>query len=111
MTTFNPWPSNPPTRGSTSQRRITRLVGKEQGKVFVLVKFHNWSGRAIYLYNLLTKDEYFHIPRPTQEEWDQYMNAPGVNIPRPPSMEATNAEGWIKFGKQEAARLGLTVAE
>jgi len=106
---WNPWPSARPTRSSSGGKKTARLVGTATGKVHVLVKLHDWAGRAIYLYNLLT-NEMIYIPKPTQEEWDQYANA-GTQITHPGGMPATDATAWVKYGKQEAKRLGLTVAE
>jgi hypothetical protein len=108
---FNPWPSMRPTRGSSSQKKTARLAGTEDGsgKVHVLIKLHDWAGRAIYLYNLLS-EEMIHIPRPTQEEWDQYSKI-GVQIPHPGGIPAENAEDWVKYAKQEAQRRGLTIGE
>jgi hypothetical protein len=51
-------------------------------------------GRAIYLYNLLTEEEMIHIPKPTQEGWDQY-NKIGIPITHPGGIPATDARAWI----------------
>jgi hypothetical protein len=109
---FNPWPSMRPTRGTASQKKIARLAGTEEGsgKVHVLIKLHDWAGRAIYLYNLLTEEEMIHIPRPTPEEWAQYSKI-GVQIIHPGGIPADNAPEWIKYGRQEAQRRGLIIAE
>jgi hypothetical protein len=101
-----------PTRGTSSQKKTARLAGTEEGsgKVHVLIKLHNWGGRAIYLYNLLTEKEMIHIPRPTQEEWDRYSKI-GVQILHPGGIPADDARAWINYAKQEAQRHGLTIAE
>lgn len=105
---FDPWPSVPPSKARTD-KKTARLVGKEPGKVYVLVKLHNWAGRAIYLYHLLKK-EMVHIARPSQQQWDKYASE-GVEIPHPGSIQATDVEEWVRYAKEQAALLNLTVAE
>ncbi len=105
---WNPWPPEPQRRRS-SGKKTARLVGTAPGKVYVLVKLHDWKGRAIYLYNLLT-NEMIHIPTPTQEEWDRYYSE-GTQITHPGGIKAEDAIAWVEYAKQEAMRLGLTVAE
>jgi hypothetical protein len=105
---FDPWPSVPPSKARTD-KKTARLVGKEAGKVYVLVKLHNWAGRAIYLYHLLKKDM-IHIARPSQQQWDKYASE-GVEIPHPGGIQATDVEEWVRYGKEQAALLNLTVAE
>ena len=105
---FEPWPSVPPSKARTD-KKMARLVGKEPGKVFVLVKLHNWAGRAIYLYHLLKK-EMIHIARPTQQQWDKYTSE-GVEIPHPGGVQATKVEEWVRYGTEQAALLNLKVAE
>ncbi len=105
---FDPWPSLGPSKARTD-KKTARLVGKEPGKVFVLVKLHNWAGRAIYLYHLLNK-EMIHIARPSQQQWDTYASA-GVEIDHPGGVQATDVEEWVRYGKEQAALLKLTVAE
>jgi hypothetical protein len=109
--TFDPWPTEQLGRGSTSKKKAARLAGKEpnSGKVHVLIKLHNWSGRAIYIYNLLTSDMR-HIPQPSDDVWDQYTQL-GIEIPHPGKIQASDVTHWVKYGKQEAQKRGLKVQE
>ena len=109
--TFDPWLTAPVGRGSTSKKKVARLAGKEpkNGKVHVLIKLHDWSGRSIYIYNLITA-EVRHIPQPSDDVWKQYAQL-GVEIPHPGGIQATDVTQWVKYGKQEAQRLGLKVQE
>lgn len=111
MAGFDPWLDHPMGRGSTSKKKTTRLAGKEpsSGTVHVLIKLHNWAGRAIYLYNLVTGDMR-HIPQPSDEMWEQY-NKLGIEIPHPSKIPADAAEKWVEIGRREAQRRGLKVAE
>jgi hypothetical protein len=116
--TFDPWLTAPVGRGSTSKKKMARLAGKDpqSGKVHVLIKFHDWSGRAIYIYNLVGPDSeppgnrMRHIPQPSDEIWNQYRQL-GVEIPHPGKIQATDVTSWINYGKQEAGRLGMKVEE
>jgi hypothetical protein len=105
---FDPWPGVPPSKARTD-KKTARLVGKEPGKVYVLVKLHNWAGRAIYLYHLL-EGKMIHIPRPSDEQWKMYASE-GVEIPHPGGIQATEADEWVRYGKKQAELLGLAVAE
>jgi hypothetical protein len=116
--TFDPWLTAPVGRGSTSKKKIARLAGKDpqSGKVHVLIKCHDWSGRAIYIYNLTMAESeppekrMRQIPQPTEEDWNRYSQW-GVQIPHPGKIQATDVTSWVNFGKQEARRLGLKVEE
>jgi hypothetical protein len=115
---FDPWLTAPVGRGSTSKKKIARLAGKDpqSGKVHVLIKLHDWSGRAIYIYKLTTEDSeppemrMRHIPQPSEEEWNRYKDA-GIEIPHPGKIQATDVTSWVNYGKQEAIRRGLRVEE
>lgn len=109
--TFDPWPSEPIGRGSSSKKKVARLAGKEpnSGKVHVLIKLHNWSGRSIYVYNLVAS-EIRQIPKPSDEAWNQYSQL-GIEIPHPGKMQATDVTKWVKYGRQEAQKRGLKVQE
>lgn len=109
MSSWNPWPSAQQARSSSGGKKTARLIGTGPGKVHVLAKCHDWAGRAIYLYNLLT-DEMIHITKPSDEEWEQYHTA-GVRISHPGGIQAGNAPAWVKYGKQETERLGLKLEE
>ena len=111
MQNFDPWLTAPVGRSSTNKKKVARLAGKEpgSGKVHVLIKLHDWSGRAIYLYNLVS-GEMRHIPQPSDEVWNQYCQL-GIEIPHPGSIQATDVERWVQYGKQEAQRRSLTVEE
>jgi hypothetical protein len=115
---FDPWTTAPVGRGSTSKKKVARLAGKEpnSGKVHVLIKLHNWSGRAIYIYNLTMKDSepaerrMRLIPRPSEEVWDQYSQL-GIEVSHPGKIQASDVTEWVKNGRQEAQRRGLKVQE
>ena len=115
---FDPWSTAPVGRGSTSKKKIARLAGKDaqSDKVHVLIKLHDWSGRAIYIYNLAVAESepperrMRHIPRPTEDEWNRYKQA-GIEIPHPGKIQATDVTSWVNYGKQEAQRRGLKVGE
>lgn len=93
---------------------MARLAGRQPGQVHVLVKLHNWSGRAIYLYNLTVpetsppEDRMRHVLNPSPEIWEQYCKV-GVEIPHPGKMQAKDVNGWVSYAKREAKRLGLKV--
>jgi len=108
---FDPWVTGQIGRGSASKKKVARLAGKDPDsrRVHVLIKLHDWSGRAIYLYNLVN-EEMRHIPRPSDEVWDQFSTA-GVEVPHPGKIQADATEKWVEFGRQEAKRLGLEVGE
>jgi hypothetical protein len=115
---FDPWLTAPVGRGSTSKKKVARLAGKEpeSGKVHVLIKLHDWAGRAIYIYNLTMPDtvpleqRMQHIPQPSDECWNQYGQV-GIEIPHPGKIQATDVARWVNYGKQEAHRRGLRVEE
>jgi hypothetical protein len=115
---FDPWLSAPVERGSTTKKKMARLAGKEPhaDKVQVLIKLHNWSGRAIYIYNLTMPDSappekrMRHIPQPSDEVWNTYKQL-GVEIPHPGRIQATNVTKWVNYGRQEAQSRGLKVEE
>jgi hypothetical protein len=115
---FDPWLTAPVERGSTSKKKIARLAGKEpqSGKVHVLIKLHDWSGRAIYIYNLTmpapaaSEQRMRHIPQPSDEVWNQYRQL-GVEIPHPGKKQATDVTWWVNYGREEARRLGLKVED
>jgi hypothetical protein len=93
-----------------SGKKIARLVpkGKDIRTVRYLVKLHDWSGRAIYIIDLVTA-ELRHIPRPSDQHWNQCKDQ-GTQIPHPGGIQATDVAAWVKYGKEQAARLGLDVA-
>ena len=105
---FDPWPSVPPSKARTS-KKTARLVGKEDGKVYVLVKLHNWARKAIYLYNLLN-GKMIHIAKPSDQVWDKYFSA-GVEIPHPGGIAANAVERWVQYGKDQAKLLNLTISD
>jgi len=106
---FDPWITAPVGRGSASKKKIARLAGRDpqSGKAYVLVKLHDWGGRAIYLYNLVT-GEMRHIPRPSEEVWNRYWHA-GTEIIHPGKIQVTNVTAWVEYGKEEARKLGLKI--
>lgn len=116
--TFDPWLTAPVGRGSTSKKKIARLAGKgaESGRVHVLIKLHDWAGRAIYIYNLAMSDteaperRMRHIPKPSEEVWTQYSHL-GIEIPNPGGIQATDVTSWVNYGRQEAQRRGLKIGE
>jgi len=118
MMTFDPWIATPVGRGSANKKKMARLAGKESGtdKVHVLIKLHNWAGRAIYVYNLTMSDtespekRMRHIPRPSDEIWSQYSRL-GIEIPHPGKIQSTDVTKWVKYARQEAKRHGLKVEE
>jgi Protein of unknown function (DUF2442) len=110
------WNGPPPASSSTktlafNRKKIAKLMETEEGsgKVDVLVKLHDWAGRAIYLYNLRTHDM-IHIRKPTPQQWDKYSKS-GVPIPHPRSLRASDVAAWVHYRKQEAKRRGLSIAE
>lgn len=111
---FDPWLETPVGRGSASGKKVARLAGREPDKVNVLIKLHDWAGRAIYIYNLVMPDSeppesrMRHIPRPSDEVWNKYRGL-GVEIPHPGGIQATNVTRWVDYGRQQARRLGLRV--
>lgn len=111
---FDPWLETPVGRGSASGKKMSRLAGKGSGKVHVLIKLHDWAGRAIYIYNLAMPDtappesRMRQIPRPSDEVWNQYRQL-GVEIPHPGKIQATDVTRWVNYGRQEARRLGLEI--
>ncbi len=115
---FDPWLTAPVGRGSTSKKKVARLAGKDPSsrKVHVLIKLHDWSARAIYIYNLTMPDtepldrRMRHIPQPSDECWNQYRQL-GIEIPHPGKIQATDVAKWVQYGKLEAQRRGLTIAE
>ena len=115
---FDPWIATPVGRGSASKKKTARLAGREPGtdKVHVLIKLHNWAGRAIFVYNLTMSDSESpekrmrHISRPSDEIWNQYSQL-GIEIPHPGKIQATDVTKWVKYAKQEAKRHGLKVEE
>ena len=115
---FDPWVTAPLGRGSTSKKKMARLAGKDpqSGKVHVLIKLHDWSARAIYVYKLVGPEtepsemRVRHIPQPSDEVWSRYRQL-GVEIPHPGKIQATDVSSWVNYGKQEAGRLGLRVEE
>jgi hypothetical protein len=111
MPSFDPWLTAPVGRSSTSKKKVARLAGKEpdSGKVHVLIKLHDWAGRAIYIYNLVS-GEMRHIPQPSEEVWEQYSKL-GVEVPHPGNIQATDVTKWVAHGKKEAERRGLKVEE
>jgi hypothetical protein len=108
---FDPWLTAPVGRGSTSKKKTARLAGKEpgSGRVHVLIKLHDWAGRAIYLYNLVN-GQMRHIPQPSDEMWDQYSRA-GIEVPHPGKIQAEAVEKWVDYGRKEAQRRNLKVEE
>ncbi len=115
---FDPWFPDPLGRGSTSKKKVARLAGKEpeSGKVHVLIKLHDWAGRAIYIYSLTMPDSEAperrmrHIPQPSDEVWNQYRQV-GIEIPHPGKIQAADVTKWVNYGKQEAQRRGLKIGE
>ena len=115
---FDPWLSAPVERGSTTKKKMARLAGKEPhaDKVQVLIKLHNWSGRAIYIYNLTMPDSappekrMRHIPQPSEEVWKRYEQL-GVEIPHPGKIQATAVTQWVDYGRKVARTRGLKVEE
>jgi hypothetical protein len=111
---FDPWLTTPVGRGSASGKKVARLAGKDSGRAHVLIELHDWSRRAIYIYNLTmpdtTPDEsrMRHIPRPSDEVWGRYGQL-GVEIPHPGKIQATDVTRWVNYGSQEARRLGLKI--
>lgn len=115
---FDPWLTAPVGRGSTTKKKIARLAGRDpqSGKVHVLIKLHNYAGRAIYIYNLTMADSeppdnrMRQIPQPTDEDWARYSES-GIQVPHPGKIRATDVTKWVNYGKQEARRLGLKIEE
>jgi hypothetical protein len=75
-----------PTRRTTvgcgrSARKMARLAGKSSASVQVLIKLHDWAGRAIYVYDLTMpetapdKSRMRHIARPSDEVWESVSAA------------------------------------
>ncbi len=89
-------------------KKTLRLAGNSPTTVDTLIKLHDWRGRAIHLYNLVT-GKVRRIDKPNATEWASFSTA-GVAID-PPSKDhdSTDAPWWIAFAKRQAARLGLTV--
>jgi hypothetical protein len=96
-------------RGKSKKRKTVRLYGAESGKVSALVKLHDLGGRAIYFYDLLS-GEMHHTEKPAQEMWDRW-NRQGLEIDHPSGMNADKTADWVKYGRKEAKRRGLTVGE
>jgi hypothetical protein len=95
--------------GRKSTKKTARLYGGEPGKVSVLVKLHDLGGRAIYFYDLLT-GEMHHKEKPSQEMWDRW-NRQGLEIDHPIGINADSVADWVKYGRKEARRRGLTVGD
>lgn len=93
----------------SEKRKTVRLYGAEPGKVSVLVKLHDLGSRAIYFYDLLS-GEMHHTEKPSQEMWDRWKRQ-GLEIDHPGGMNADRIAEWVKYGRKEAKRRGLTVGE
>lgn len=106
---FDPWAEAGAAPRGEEAARTARLVGTEPGKVKCLVKLHDYRGRAIYVYNLTT-GEMRHIARPTDDVWANYSQA-GTPCKHLPGVQAKDVATWIKHGKSEARRLGLSIEE
>ena len=95
--------------GRKSKKKTARLYGAQPGKVSALVKLHDLGGRAIYFYDLLTGEMHYK-EKPPQEMWDRWQMQ-GIEIDHPSGMNADRIAEWVKYGRKEAKRRGLTVGE
>jgi hypothetical protein len=64
----------------------------------------------VYVYHMI-KGELRRLDKPTDEEWGQYTTA-GTPIPYPAEdHESSDTAFWVQYAKEQAARMGLQVAE
>ena len=105
---LNPWPTFEPTQPRT-RKKTARLIGKESGKVFVLVTLHDFRGRALRLYHIPSR-KMRPFSRPSEKLWEQYVAA-GVEIPYASGVQANDVEAWCRHAEEQAQNLGLAVAE
>lgn len=111
MSTFDPWSAASKGRPTPDRKKALRLAGNAPDKVHTLIKSHDWRGRAVYVYHLLKNGPPRVVRKPSSERWEQFTSA-GAAIPYPDEdQESANAEFWVKYAKEQAARLGLRVEE
>jgi hypothetical protein len=108
MATRDPWELASGARKPGERKKSLRLAGVQPNAVHTLIKLHNWRSRAIYVYHLVERD-LKRIDKPTEEQWMDFSSL-GVSIPYPSKdAPATDLNGWIDYGKEQAAQLGLEV--
>jgi hypothetical protein len=77
------------------------------------VKVHDYRGKAIYKYNLLT-GEWFKeagVNTPDIDERIREYDRVGHQIDHPGTISLNKADEWIAHALKEAKRLGLTVEQ
>jgi hypothetical protein len=107
---FDPWEAASNSRKLGDRKKTLRLAGNGQGKAHVLIKCHDWRGRAVYVFHLI-RNASKRIDKPTAEEWDRYSQL-GVAVPYPSTDHtSTDIEHWVAFGREQAEKLGFRVSE
>lgn len=100
------WPEDGPA-DVTEKRKSARLAGPNDKEARVLIKLHDFLGRAIYVFNL-TNGQCRRYRKPSQAVWDKFATA-GVEVPHPSTIPVTAVDRWVEYGKQQAAKLGWSV--
>jgi hypothetical protein len=95
------------------QAKRAYLVGNEpkSRKVHLLVKVHDYRGKAIYVYNLLTggrTQEASSSTRDIDARIARYGQI-GHQITHPGDIPYKANQRWVQHARTEARRLGLTV--
>jgi hypothetical protein len=108
--TIDPWEAASNARKVSERKKSVRLAGNGPGKVHTLIKCHAWRGKAVYVYNL-QKKAVKRIDKPTSEEWETFTQL-GIPVPYPsPDHPSSDVDFWVQFGKEQAQKNGLKVAE
>ncbi len=109
---FDPWAAatSTPGRKSAMRKKTLRLAGNSPTKVHTLIKLHDWQGKAIYVYNIVT-GEMTRVDKPSSSEWTSFSSAGLAIEPPPRDHESTDAAWWCEYGKRQATALGLVIAE
>lgn len=95
--------------GGDERKKRAFLVGDAKGsqKVQFLYKLALYRGMSISIYDLIS-GESRKISRPNTSTINDIIDS-GREIDHP-AIPAENAPEWVKHGKREAAKLGLTVS-
>jgi len=110
--TFNPFAADQPAGVGPSQKKRAFLVGNKEKSVHFLAKLALYRGQSINCYHLVTKErKKFGGSVPDFDRIRDEFMAKGIEIPYPHDIPEADVERWVEYGRSQAKKLGLGIAE
>jgi len=111
--TFDPFASDQQSASGHNHKKRAFLVGNKEKCVHFLAKLTLYRGQSINCYHLVTQERRKLDGRSTPNfdaVRDEFM-ARGIEIPHPSDIPESDVERWVEYGRNQAKKLGLQIAD